>query len=86
MPPLSDETPEGRSIVILAKKQFGLRSEDIDMTRLKFIPFSAHTRMSGVDFLETRRCRQVRKGASDAVIKHIEALGGNMPPSTCIGG
>lgn len=80
---LSDETPEGRSIVVLAKKQFNLRSEDIDPSHLKFVVFSAHTRMSGVDFLDEKgeKIRSLRKGAVDAIIKHIEALGGIMPTS-----
>ncbi len=64
---LADETPEGRSIVVLAK-QYGLRGRSIaEMARAQFIPFSAHTRMSGVDF-ETRR---IRKGAPDAILEFI---------------
>ena len=64
---LADETPEGRSIVVLAK-QYGLRGRSIaEMVRAQFIPFSAHTRMSGVDF-ETRR---IRKGAPDAILEFI---------------
>lgn len=80
---LSDETPEGRSIVILAKKRGDFRPEDIANLGLKFVPFSARTRMSGVNFLDDKGCvvRTVRKGAADAIIKYIETLGGIFPPS-----
>jgi K+-transporting ATPase ATPase B chain len=70
---LADETPEGRSIVVLAKR-FDIRersSQDIT-----FVPFSAHTRMSGVD----AGTRRVRKGAPDAIRKHVESLGQRVPP------
>src|SRR6202035_3786192 len=60
---LADETPEGRSIVVLAKEKYGLRGRDIKALGAHFIPFSAQTRMSGVDF----EGRQVRKGAADAI-------------------
>ncbi|HXF28980.1 MAG TPA: potassium-transporting ATPase subunit KdpB, partial [Chlamydiales bacterium] len=75
---LSDETPEGRSIVVLAKTEFNLRAESVDATSVKFIPFSAKTRMSGIDFLDAKKqvIRQVRKGAPDAIRKHVESLGG----------
>ena len=68
---MSDETPEGRSIVVLAKQKFKLRERDIGTLQAVTIPFSAHTRMSGVDL----GARQVRKGAADSVRKHVEALG-----------
>jgi K+-transporting ATPase ATPase B chain len=81
MASLSDETPEGRSIVVLAKTLFGLRAESLDMSNSVFIPFSATTRMSGVDFLNDQKkvMRQIRKGAPEAIRKHIESLGGTFP-------
>jgi potassium-transporting ATPase ATP-binding subunit len=72
---LSDETPEGRSIVVLAKQRFKLRERDLGALAPSFIPFSAHTRMSGVDIGE----RQIRKGAADAIKKHVEGLGKAFP-------
>jgi K+-transporting ATPase ATPase B chain len=72
---LADETPEGRSIVILAKQRFNLRERDIHALGATFVPFSAHTRMSGVNF----EGRQIRKGAMDAIRKHVEADGGSFP-------
>jgi K+-transporting ATPase ATPase B chain len=65
---LSDETPEGRSIVVLAKEKHGLRARDMAPLNAKFIPFSAQTRMSGVDIEGS----SIRKGAVDAVLAHIE--------------
>ena len=73
---LADETPEGRSIVVLAKEQFGLRGRDIERLGATFIPFSAQTRMSGVD-LDGRR---IRKGAAEAVARFVEEQGGTFPP------
>jgi len=72
---LADETPEGRSIVVLAKNRYGLRQRDIHALGANFIPFSAQTRMSGVDI----EGRQLRKGAAEAVQKHVEALEGRFP-------
>ncbi len=72
---LADETPEGRSIVVLAKQRFNLRERDLKSLAATFIPFSAHTRMSGVNI----GTRQVRKGAADAVQKQVEALGQVFP-------
>jgi K+-transporting ATPase ATPase B chain len=72
---LADETPEGRSIVVLAKQKFQLRSRDLAVTPHVFHKFSAQTRMSGVD-IEGRR---VRKGAADAVRKFVESEGGAWP-------
>jgi K+-transporting ATPase ATPase B chain len=74
---LADETPEGRSIMVLAKQKFNLRERDIQALGARFVHFSAHTRMSGVDLTE----RMIRKGAVDAVRKHVEDLGGSMPTS-----
>jgi K+-transporting ATPase ATPase B chain len=68
---LADETPEGRSIVILAKQRFNLRERDLGTLGAIFVPFSAHTRMSGVDIGE----RKIRKGAPNTIVKYIEALG-----------
>ncbi len=72
---LADETPEGRSIVVLAKERFGLRGRDVGGPEHQFIPFSARTRMSGCDLHD----RAVRKGAVEAVARHVAALGGRMP-------
>ncbi|MGZ8154079.1 MAG: potassium-transporting ATPase subunit KdpB [Burkholderiales bacterium] len=72
---LADETPEGRSIVVLAKNRFNLRERDIHALGAHFIAFSAHTRMSGVDI----EGRQLRKGAAAAIQSHVEALGGRFP-------
>ena len=83
MASLSDETPEGRSIVVFAKTQYDLRAEEFDSSCLKFVPFSAQTRMSGVDLIDPTGCkyRSIRKGAVDAICQHIEKLGGLFPPS-----
>jgi potassium-transporting ATPase ATP-binding subunit len=72
---LADETPEGRSIVVLAKEKFGLRERDIHGLGATFVPFSAQTRMSGVDF----DGRHVRKGASDAIEEYVAGMGGSFP-------
>ena len=74
---LADETPEGRSIVILAKEKYGLRGRDMQSLKAHFIPFTAQTRMSGVD-IESRR---IRKGAANAVETHVKELGGDFPAS-----
>jgi K+-transporting ATPase ATPase B chain len=72
---LADETPEGRSIVVLAKEQYGLRGRELAEHEATFIPFSASTRMSGVDF----DGKQYRKGAADAVKRWVEEQGGKTP-------
>jgi K+-transporting ATPase ATPase B chain len=72
---LSDETPEGRSIVVLAKAKYGLRGRELQPHEAHFVPFSAQTRMSGVDF----DGRSVRKGAADAVANFIASQGGTVP-------
>ena len=72
---LADETPEGRSIVILAKQRFQLRERDLRSLAAEFVAFSAHTRMSGVNI----GSRQIRKGAADAIQKHVESLGQRAP-------
>ena len=73
---LADETPEGRSIVVLAKEKFGLRGRDLAGQGAVFVPFTAQTRMSGVDL----DGRMIRKGAADAVLKLVEARGGSVAP------
>ena len=72
---IADETPEGRSIVVLAK-QFGVREHDMSSHESSFVPFSAETRMSGVDM----NGRRLRKGAGDAISAFVEAEGGSPPP------
>jgi K+-transporting ATPase ATPase B chain len=72
---LADETPEGRSIVVLVKEQYQLRGREVRELGAVFIPFSAHTRMSGCDL----DGRQIRKGAVDAVLAHVNARGGQAP-------
>jgi potassium-transporting ATPase ATP-binding subunit len=72
---LSDETPEGRSIVVLAKQQYGIRARDVGSLQAKFIPFSAQTRMSGVDV----DGRQIRKGAAEAIVQWLKQHDSSMP-------
>jgi K+-transporting ATPase ATPase B chain len=72
---LADETPEGRSIVVLAK-QYGIREHDMNTLGAEFVPFTAQTRMSGVD-IDGRR---LRKGAGDAIVSFVEEEGGQAPP------
>ncbi len=69
---LADETPEGRSIVVLAKEQFGLRGRTLEDKGMEFIPFTAATRMSGVNYANS----EIRKGAADSVRTYVEAAGG----------
>jgi len=74
---LADETPEGRSIVILAKNRFNIRERDIHSLGATFVQFSAQTRMSGVNLQGAEnQIRQIRKGAASAIKLHVEALGG----------
>lgn len=72
---LADETPEGRSIVVLAKERFGLRGREVAEPHAEFVPFTAQTRMSGINLGE----RHIRKGAADAVRKWVEGQGGKYP-------
>src|SRR5581483_3143298 len=72
---LADETPEGRSIVVLAKEKYRLRGRDVKEIGAHFIPFSAQTRMSGCDVGN----RQIRKGAVDAVREFVKSQGGTVP-------
>ena len=77
---LPDETPEGRSIVVFAKQHYGLRERDLKSLGAKFVPFSAYTRMSGVDF----EGRVIRKGAADAVRQWVESQGGRVPAEVTV--
>jgi K+-transporting ATPase ATPase B chain len=92
---LADETPEGRSIVALARQKFDIRERDLQSLGASLQPFSALTRMSGVDIgasnggvaddgdgaVTAVKLRQVRKGAGDAIRRHVESLGGSFPAS-----
>ena len=71
----SDETPEGRSIVVLAKEKYNLRGRDLTGMHAEFVPFTAQTRMSGIDLPGTK----IRKGSSDSIAKYLESLGSSMP-------
>ena len=73
---LADETPEGRSIVVLAKQRFNLRERDVQSLHATFVPFTAQTRMSGINIQD----RMIRKGSVDAIRRHVEANGGHFPP------
>jgi K+-transporting ATPase ATPase B chain len=74
---LADETPEGRSIVVLAKQKYSLRGREVSEHEAHFIPFSAYTRMSGVDL----DGRHLRKGATEAIMKFVQEEGGIVPPT-----
>ena len=74
---LADETPEGRSIVVLAKEKFGLRGREVAAPHAHFVPFTAQTRMSGVDL----DGRSIRKGAAESIRIHVDKLGGSFPPA-----
>ena len=71
---LADETPEGRSVVILAKEKFGIRGRSVQDKGMSFIPFTAVTRMSGVDF----DGNEIRKGAADAMQEYVTKAGGSI--------
>ena len=73
---LADETPEGRSIIVLAKEKYGLRGRELATRHATFIPFSAQTRMSGVDL----NGRRIRKGAMDAIMRYLESEGAPISP------
>ncbi|MFD0914461.1 potassium-transporting ATPase subunit KdpB [Methylophilus luteus] len=72
---LADETPEGRSIVVLAKNRFSIRERDMQSLGAVFVPFSAHSKMSGINLQD----RVIRKGAASAIKQHIQSLGGLFP-------
>jgi K+-transporting ATPase ATPase B chain len=73
---LADETPEGRSIVVLAKQKYAIRERDVRGMGATFVPFTAQTRMSGVNL----NGRQVRKGAAESIEAHVRNTGGQLPP------
>ena len=72
---LADETPEGRSIVVLAKERYGLRERDLNALQAEFVPFTAQTRMSGVNINKI----EIRKGSAEAMERYIKEKGGTMP-------
>lgn len=74
---IADETPEGRSIVVLAKSRFELKAEDLDLENSQPIPFTANSRMSGIDFFDKNGniIRQIRKGASDVINTYLKGMG-----------
>lgn len=72
---LADETPEGRSVVVLAKQKYGLRGREVAHHEAHFIPFSAYTRMSGVDIDQ----RRLRKGATESICQFVKEQGGRVP-------
>ncbi|MFC3651736.1 potassium-transporting ATPase subunit KdpB [Dyella humi] len=74
---LADETPEGRSVVVLAKERFGLRERELESLHAEFVPFTAQTRMSGANIGE----RRIRKGALDSVERYLDSLGSHLPPA-----
>jgi K+-transporting ATPase ATPase B chain len=74
---LADETPEGRSIVVLAKEKYGIRERDIHALGATFVPFTAQTRMSGVNM----NGHSIRKGAADAIQRYIDETGSQFPPA-----
>lgn len=78
---LADETPEGRSIVVLAKERFGLRGRDFAHIQAVFVPFSAETRMSGIDIpaMGSDEARFIRKGSTEAIKAFVESHGGHLP-------
>ena len=76
---LADETPEGRSIVVLAKERFNLRARDVAEKHAEFVPFTAQTRMSGVDLTTPNGVVRLRKGAADSVRKWVLENGGEFP-------
>lgn len=77
---LADQTPEGRSIVVLAKEQYGLRGREVAAPHAQFIPFTAQTRMSGVDFVQGDTVtRRIRKGSTEAMRQYVVTQGGQYP-------
>lgn len=80
---LADETPEGRSIVVLAKEMFEIRGENLSGQTIHAIPFSAKSKMSGIDFYDGQKKiqRSIRKGSVEAIRKYVESIGGSFPSS-----
>jgi K+-transporting ATPase ATPase B chain len=81
MASLADETPEGRSIVVLAKEKFNIRGREVAQAQAQFVPFTAQTRMSGVNFpaLDGAPARSIRKGAAEAISVYVDQAGGIFP-------
>jgi potassium-transporting ATPase ATP-binding subunit len=84
---LADETPEGRSITVLAKEKFNLRAREVAGPHARFVPFTAQTRMSGVDFpaRDGRPARSIRKGAAEAIRVYVDQAGGGFPEEISLG-
>jgi K+-transporting ATPase ATPase B chain len=76
---LADETPEGRSIIVLAKERYKLRGRELASHEAQFIPFTAQTRMSGVDYSQDGKSREIRKGAVDAIERYVNGNGSQAP-------
>ena len=76
---LADETPEGRSIVVLAKQRFNIREREMNSLHATFVPFTAQTRMSGIDIGEAGNIRAIRKGSSEALKNYLQQLGQPFP-------
>jgi K+-transporting ATPase ATPase B chain len=76
---LADETPEGRSIVVLAKQRFNIREREMNSLHASFVPFTAQTRMSGIDIGEAGQVRAIRKGSSEALKNYLQELGQPFP-------
>lgn len=76
---LADETPEGRSIVVLAKEKYALRAQTVQPHQATFVPFTAQTRMSGIDFENNGQTKSIRKGAADSIREYVKSLGGVVP-------
>ena len=79
---IADETPEGRSIIKLAKEEYQLQSKEMIPEHVKYVNFTAETRMSGIDIINGDLTRSIRKGAADAIEKYIELIGGSFPAET----
>lgn len=79
MASLADETPEGRSVVVLAKEKYSMRGEGVKPAQAQFIPFSANTRMSGIDFESASGPRSIRKGAGDSIKDYVKKMAGLIP-------
>jgi K+-transporting ATPase ATPase B chain len=76
---LADETAEGRSIVILAKEKYSLRAQSVQPHQASFVPFTAQTRMSGINFSIEGQEKSIRKGAADSIIEYVKNMGGQIP-------
>jgi K+-transporting ATPase ATPase B chain len=76
---LADETPEGRSVVVLAKEKYSLRAEGLQPKDAEFVPFSANTRMSGIDYQDSSGKHSIRKGAGDSIKEYVTNNGGKVP-------